>query len=170
MPLSSELISFEARIENLLDRADAAALVDGELASSLARFACVLTSGYLEVSVRVLVGAWCCDKAHPHVHAYVGRQLDWFSNPKLGKILDLLSHFSAPWRDGLEAALTDEEKDAINSVVSNRHHIAHGRNVGLSPVPMRRYLVACKSAVRRLDNVINPPQAGVAVLGSREAR
>ena len=56
MPLSSELISFEARIENLLDRADAAVLVDGELASSLARFACVLTSGYLEESVRTLVG------------------------------------------------------------------------------------------------------------------
>ena len=56
MPLSSELISFEARIETLLDRADAAVLVDGELASSLARLACVLTSGYLEESLRTLVG------------------------------------------------------------------------------------------------------------------
>ncbi len=159
MPLSSELISFEARIENLLDRADAAVLVDGELASSLARFACVLTSGYLEESVRTLVGGWCGDKALPHVHAYVGRQLDWFSNPKLGKLLELLSHFSATWRDEFEAVLTDEEKDAINSVVSNRHQIAHGRNVGLSPVPMRRYLGACKSAVRKLDLVVNPPHA-----------
>ena len=159
MPLSNELISFEARIQNLLDRADEAVLADGELASSLARFACVLTSGYLEEAVRTLIGAWCGDKAHPHVHAYVGRQLDWFTNPKLGKLLDLLSHFSATWSDGLEAALTDEEKDAINSVVNNRHQIAHGRNVGLSPVPMRRYFDACTLAVRKLDAVVNPPPA-----------
>lgn len=161
MTLTNELISFEARIENLLDRADAAAL-DAELASSLARFACVLTSGYLEESVRTLVGSWCGDKAHPHVHAYVGRQLDWFNNPKLGKLLELLSHFSSTWRDDFDRALSDEEKDAINSVVSNRHQIAHGRNVGLSPIPMRRYLVACKRAVRKLDGVLNTPPAPAA--------
>ncbi len=156
MPLSNELISFETRIENLLTRADEAGL-DDELRSALARFACVLASGYLEESVRTLLGTWCSNKAHAHIHAYVGRQLDWFTNPKLGKMLDLLAHFSADWRNAFEAALSDEEKDAINSVVSNRHQIAHGRNVGVSPAPMRRYFVSCKSAVRKLDAVITPP-------------
>lgn len=158
MPLTNEIISFEARIENLLGRADAAAL-DDELRSSLARFACVLTSGYLEESVRIIVGGWCGNKAHPHIHAYVSRQLDWFNNPKLGKILELLSHFSATWRDGFEGELTDEEKDAINSVVSNRHLIAHGRNVGISPTPMRRYFKSCQSAIRKLDGVVSAGSA-----------
>lgn len=154
MALSSDLISFEARIENVLKRAEEAGL-DDELRSSLARYACVLTSGYLEEAVRVILGGWCNNKSHPHVHAYVGRQLDWFSNPKLGKILDELSHFSSVWHDTFEAALTDEEKDAVNSVVNNRHQIAHGRNVGVSPVPMRRYFNDCKSVVRKLDAAIN---------------
>jgi len=154
MTLSSDLISFEARIENVLKRAEEADL-DDELRSSLARFACVLTSGYLEEAMRVVVGSWCGGKSHPQIHAYVGRQLDWFSNPKVGKILDELSHFSPAWRDAFEDKLTDEEKDAVNSVVNNRHQIAHGRNVGVSPVPMRGYFIGCKSVVRKLDAVVN---------------
>lgn len=154
MALRSELISFEARIENVLSRAEEAGL-DDELRSSLARYACVLTSGYLEEAIRVIVGGWCNGKSHPHVHAYVGRQLEWFSNPKLGKILDELSHFSSGWRDRFDTVLTDEEKDAVNSVVNNRHQIAHGRNVGVSPMLMKRYFNDCKSVVRKLDGVIN---------------
>lgn len=154
MALSSELVSFEARIENVLKRAEAVGL-DDELRSSLARFACVLASGYLEEAVRFIVGGWCGGKSHPHVKAYISRQLDWFLNPKVGKILELLSHFSATWKNELEALLTDEEKDAINSVVSNRHLIAHGKNVGVSPVPMKSYFAACKTAVRKLDAVVN---------------
>ncbi len=154
MALSSELISFEDRIDNILARANEARL-DEELRSALARFACVLVSGYLEESVRTIVGSWCKDKAHPQIHVYVGRQLDRFLNPKLGRIQDLLGDFSAHWNGSLAAALDDEEKDAINSVVSNRHSIAHGRNVGISPVVMTRYFSACKSAVRKLDDVVN---------------
>jgi hypothetical protein len=156
--LNSELASFEARIENVLRRANEAGL-DEELRSSLARYACVLTSGYLEEAVRIIVGGWCSNKSHAHVHAYVVRQLDWFSNPKLGKILEVLSHFTFSWHEGLEAVLTDEEKDAVNSVVTNRNQIAHGRNVGVSPVPMKRYFASCKSVVRKLDLVVNPVAA-----------
>lgn len=154
MTVNSELVSFEARIGNVLKRATEAG-IDEELRSSLARYACVLTSGYLEESVRIIVGAWCRDKSHPHIHTYVGRQLDWFLNPKLGKILEILSHFSLAWHDSFADLLTDEEKDAINSVVNNRNQIAHGRNVGISPEPMTRYFKSCKSAMHKLDQVVN---------------
>jgi hypothetical protein len=154
MTLSNELISFEARIDNVLKRSYEAGL-DQEMRSSLARYACVLTSGYLEESVRMVIGAWCRDKSHPNIHTYVGRQLDWFLNPKCGKILDLLSHFSIQWRDDFLAALSDEEKAAIDSVVSNRNQIAHGRNVGISPEPMTRYFKCCRNAVRKLDSIVS---------------
>lgn len=154
MTVNSELVSFEARINNVLKRATEAG-IDEELRSSLARYACVLTSGYLEESVRIIVGTWCRDKSHPHIHTYVGRQLDWFLNPKLGKILEILSHFSLAWNESFADLLTDEEKDAINSVVNNRNQIAHGRNVGISPEPMKRYFKSCKSAMHKLDRVVN---------------
>jgi hypothetical protein len=147
------MASFEARIENLLDRS-AEAGVDDELRSSLARYACVLTSGYLEESVRTVLGRWCAGKSHAHISSYVMRQLEWFTNPKLGKIVDLLGHFSLTWREAFEADLDNEEKDAIDSVVNNRHQIAHGRNVGISPIVMRRYFRCCQSAMHKLDQVV----------------
>lgn len=172
MALSNELVSFEARIDNVLKRAYEAGL-DQEMRSSLARYACVLTSGYLEESIRSVIGAWCRDKSHPNIHTYVGRQLDWFLNPRCGKILDLLSHFSKVWHDDFLALLSDEEKAAIDSVVNNRNQIAHGRNVGLSPEPMTRYFKYCRSAVRKLDFIIcgsiefnsNSPAADVNAAG-----
>ncbi len=153
MALSSDIVSFEARIDNVLRRAVEAG-IDEELRASLARYACVLTSGYLEESVRVVVGNWCSGKSHAHIGSYVSRQLDWFLNPKLGKIYEVLTHFSPAWQAAFEAALTEEEKDAVNSVVSNRHQIAHGRNVGISPEVMTRYFACCKTAVRKLDQAV----------------
>ena len=166
MTINSELVSFETRIGNTLKRATEAG-IDEELRSSLARYACVLTSGYIEESVRIIVGAWCRNKSHPHIHTYVGRQLDWFLNPKLNKILEILSHFSPAWHCSFADILTDEEKDAINSVVNNRNLIAHGRNVGISPEPMMRYFKACKSAMHKLDQVVNAQELSVSLRHQR---
>jgi hypothetical protein len=151
--VDSALVSFEARIENVLARSVEAG-VDDELRSSLARYACVLTSGYIEETVRTVLGQWCAGKSHAHIGAYVSRQLEWFANPKYGRITDLLGHFSLAWRESFEAQLSDEEKDAIDSVVSNRHQIAHGRNVGISPIVMKRYFTCCRTAMKKFDAAV----------------
>jgi len=154
MTSSSQFASFEAKIENVLRRADEAGL-DDELRSSLSRYACVLTSGYLEEGVRLVLRTWCGDKSHKTIDAYVNRQLEWFYNAKIGKILDLLSHFSHDWRDEFDGAVSDEERDAINSVVNNKNLIAHGKDVGISNEPMKRYFRSCRSALYKLDQVVN---------------
>ena len=153
MALNNDLVSFEARIENILARAREAGL-DDELRSALSRFACVLASGYVEEAVRTIVGAWCNAKAHPYIQAFVGRKLDRFLNPKVGKIQELLGEFGQGWAERFSAELSDEERDAINSIVSNRHLIAHGRNVGISPVQVQAYFGACMQAVRKLDAIV----------------
>lgn len=153
MTLSSELISFEARIENILGRAREAAL-DDELRSALSRYACVLASGYLEEAVRTIVGSWCNNKAHPSIQLLVARRLDRFLNPRLSRIHELLDEFGQSWAGDLGARLSDEERDAIDSIVSNRHLIAHGRNVGISPITMQAYFKACKRAVRKMDETV----------------
>lgn len=154
MALGGQFASFETRIENLLKRADEAGL-DDELRSSLSRYACVLASGYLEEGVRLVLSSWCGTKAHPTVDAYVNRQLQWFYNAKTNRILDLLSHFSDQWRQEFDAVLTDEERAAIDSVVSLKNRIAHGKDVGLSSEPMKSYFKACRAAVTKMNAVVN---------------
>lgn len=154
MAVSVQFTSFEAKIENVLRRADEAGL-DDEMRSSLSRYACVLASGYVEEGVRLVLSTWSASKSHPTIDAYVNKQLGWFYNAKITRILDLLSHFSIDWRDGFAALLTDEERDAVNSVVNNKNLIAHGKDVGISNEPMKRYFKACRSAIRKLDQVVN---------------
>ncbi|MQB01794.1 MAG: hypothetical protein GEU78_16190 [Actinobacteria bacterium] len=81
-------------------------------------------------------------------------QLRQFQNPKIGVVLDLIGNFDEAWRTMLETRLSDEQKDAVNSVVANRHRIAHGDNVGLSLVPMRRYFYRCTEVVELVDECI----------------
>ena len=55
------------------------------------------------------------------------------------KILDLVGEFDLDLRHELEKATEGELKDAVDSVVSNRHQIAHGQDVGINFSTIRQY-------------------------------
>ena len=54
-----------------------------------------------------------------------------------------------------ENIVSDEEKDAINSVVANRHLIAHGRNVGVSHVNVKAWYKNIKRFVQKISIIVN---------------
>lgn len=55
------------------------------------------------------------------------------------KILAVIGEFSGEWRDEIDSATNGWLADAVNSVVANRHLIAHGRNVGITYVRIKDY-------------------------------
>lgn len=112
---------------------------DPEVLSHWARYLCVLVSGFLEISVRAIYGRYSRGKAAPIVANYVEAQLNGFQNPNMGKILDLAGSFNADWRVELDAASAGAPKEAVDSIVANRHSIAHGQNVGISLVRIKEY-------------------------------
>jgi hypothetical protein len=57
----------------------------------------------------------------------------------MNNICSLTREFNATWADQLESDTEGELKDAVDSVVANRHLIAHGRDVGISYVRMKGY-------------------------------
>jgi hypothetical protein len=57
----------------------------------------------------------------------------------MNNICSLTREFNATWADQLESDTEGELKDAVDSVVANRHLIAHGRDVGTSYVRMKEY-------------------------------
>lgn len=121
---------------------------DPELMSHWARYLCVLTSGFLEVSVQVIYSHYAEDRAAPNVRNYVEAQLRTFHNPTMGKILELTRSFSPTWEDSLKEATEGEPRDAVDSIVANRHQIAHGESIGLSFVQMEKYF---RGAVKVVD-------------------
>ena len=138
--------SMRCRLAATFERANGAG-GDAELLSDLARYLCVLVSGYLEQAVIELAMEHVRRRSDPSVQSFVDARLKSFTNANSTRLIDLLGSFSADWRNDMDKYLIDELKDAVNSVVSLRHAIAHGRHVGVTISRARDYF-------RRVDSVI----------------
>lgn len=68
----------------------------------------------------------------------------------MGQILELTGCFNRAWQSVLEQRCAGEPEDAVNSIVTNRHLIAHGTNVGISFHVLKNYY---RSAIRVLEAI-----------------
>jgi len=137
------------RLDSLFDKISALSN-DPELMAHWARYLCVLSSGYIEQAIRLILSDFARKQSASEVASFVSNQLEAFQNPKMGKVLNLVGAFDKNWRASLERDTTGELKDAVDSIVANRHNLVHGRNVGISFVQMADYY---KRAKRVVDKV-----------------
>jgi hypothetical protein len=112
---------------------------DSELSSDFARYLCVLVSGFLEQALIEILLEYTRQRAHESVQRYVGQKLRRFTTANAQNITELVGSFDPDWRQDLEGYLVDEPKDAIDSIVNNRHAVAHGRPVGITLSSVQRY-------------------------------
>ena len=145
--MNPEVLRFRTRLDVLYKRAEE--LEEMELQSHWARYLCVLTSGFLESSIQAIYGRYAIDKSAPHVANFVQQRLRYFQNAKMGNICSLAGEFNPEWGEQL-GDIDEELKDAVNSVVANRHLIAHGRDVGISFARMKEYY----PRIRRVVEII----------------
>lgn len=102
-----------------------------------ARYLCVCISGYLEVSIRELLGRYAEQCAAKSISSYVRCQLRFFQNPKTEPIIQLVTSFDATWGESLKEFVEEELGDAVNSIVANRNNIAHGIDIGITIARLR---------------------------------
>ncbi len=130
--------------------------LDEEVLSHWAKYLCVLTSGFVENSLRLILHDYAIKHANEIVASYVSARVEGLTNLNDERIAQLLGSFSPTWRDRFLETRSAEQKDAIDSVVANRHLIAHGRSVGLTLARMKRYYVEISQAVKIIDeNCVN---------------
>ncbi len=128
---------------------------DSELKPHLARYLCVLVSGFLEVSMKEIYLKYSRARAGSRVVNFVGSELGYFQDPDMGKILQLTGRFSQEWAKDLEAITEGEIKEQVNSVVHTRNKIAHGENVGISYVQIQEYYRTVVRLVDLIDSKCN---------------
>lgn len=133
-----EALRYKQRLDNLFQQI-AAFGGDIELQSNWAKYLCILVSGFIETSIRSIYGEYARQRSNTNVANYVISRLARFTNPNMEDILVLSGSFDSDWRNNLENATTDEQKDSVNSIVANRNRIAHGVDVGISYVTVKRY-------------------------------
>lgn len=131
-------------------------LPDPFLQGHWARYLCVLVSGFLENSVRILYGEYARKKAEPFVANFVDKQLKSIQNPTMGKILDLTRSFNPIWEYNLKAATEGQYKDAVDSIVDNRNKIAHGEDVGIGYVTIQEYYKSAIKVIEIIEDQCDP--------------
>ena len=117
----------------------------------MAKYLCVLVSGFLERSVEdVLVRH--SSQARPTVSRYIERTLR-IGNLNTERLCQLLAHFDEAWPNALAAELSNGGKDAIDSVHGLRNQVAHGTDVGLSLATITDYHQRIGRIVDRIDQL-----------------
>lgn len=153
-----EIISNKQRIKNIIRKYKP--IDDDELKKDIARYVCVLVSGYIEESLRLLINNYANGKSSPKIQHYVNSNIKRITNCKYNKIIDVLNAFDSAWSDDFTTKVSTQEpipnqfKDSIDSVVSTRHEIAHGKNSGISIVRIEEYFQNVDKAITLLDQSI----------------
>jgi RiboL-PSP-HEPN len=151
-----EILRYQRQLNDLFDKVSNLGS-DSEMQSHWAKYLCIRVSGFLEVSVYTIYKKYAKDKASPFVANYVEKQLSSFQNPKMEKILNITRSFNPKWAEELELKLTNnsEIKDSIDSIVDVRNKIAHGENVGITYIKIKRYYEVSLKLVEFLENQCN---------------
>lgn len=138
---TQELARQHSQLIALFDKTATATGGDLETQAHWAKYLCVLSAGFLENALHEVYTRYCTNCANPNVARFTGKELARVQNPKIGKFLEIAESFSSEWQSELEAFVEDDgRKDAIDSIMSNRHRIAHGKDTGISLVRVRDYL------------------------------
>lgn len=149
--LASQLDS----LKSLLAVTDTATGDNIELVGHWGRYLCVLTAGFLENALREVYSEFVKNAASPQVASFANSKLEFISNPKAGRFIDTAKSFDSAWADALEAFLDEDggrRRNAIDSIMSNRHQIAHGGSAQVSVGRIREYLPGCVQVVDFIED------------------
>lgn len=152
--MNPRILSHCQRIDNLFSRV--ASFDDPKDKSEWSKYLCILVSGYIEESLRVLLEDYASERknASSPIKNFVLKQIKNITNCKTQKILDTLDSFDSSWKDAFEEKITPEIKDSIDSIVANRHAIAHGKNTGITYTTVTNYYKNIKKAIEILEDII----------------
>jgi hypothetical protein len=128
-------------------------LPDLEMQSHWSRYLCVLVCGFIENSVELCLSEYSRRVGHPVVANFVGAKLRGFQNPKMGAILELFGSFNSDWKTQLESETQGQLSDSVNSIVGNRHKIAHGDSVSLSMSALTAYYSDAVTVIDLLQEI-----------------
>jgi hypothetical protein len=150
--ISRQIQSLEALIKKA-----AASTKDVELLSHWARYLCVRTAGLVEKGIQEIYTEFVERTSAPQAANYARSRLKTIQNPNASKITVVAHSFDSHWAVALETFLLEEgRKDAIDSIMANRHKIAHGENVGITIVRISEYFEKAIEVLEFIESQVRP--------------
>jgi RiboL-PSP-HEPN len=100
-----------------------------DIISHWAKYLCVLCAGFLENSLAEIYIDYSSRVANPKVANFSRVSLERINNPKTEMFLRVTNYFDKAWGTSLEAYVEENgRRQAIDSIMSHRHRIAHGKD------------------------------------------
>jgi len=114
---------------------------DIEMQAHWARYLCVLTAGLIENALVEVYQEFVKKAASKPVADYASSVLSKLQNPKTTKFIEVARAFDPAWGDDLENYVNENgRREAIDSIMANRHLIAHGKYAGITVARVTDYL------------------------------
>lgn len=129
---------------------------DEETKSLLLKLFCVRTAGLLEVFLKTRISEYSKGKVPKEINRFMTAKFKDITNLKSSKLEDVLTSFSIEWSDKFAEYLEEHEQErtALDSIIAQRHNIAHGQQSNIGEVAMKQYYEGVKHVVTYLDGVI----------------
>jgi hypothetical protein len=129
-------------------------IADEETQAHMSKYLCVQSSGYLENVVKSLVEDYINKSCPSPVVNYVQKKVNNVTNLGFEKLCDFLDSFDPSWKDSFCQSINDEQKSALNSIISNRNAIAHGNISNITYRSMSVYFSELNHVVSILEKII----------------
>lgn len=148
------LLLQEQKLDKLV--AEIERVQDGELKSHLAKYFCILVSGYIENFVKDLISNYHEKSCKKETARYVMHKMRNLTNLDDDKILSFLGSFDSSWEDNYRNQRTDEMQSAFNSIYAQRNKIAHGNsnNSNITHSSIKMYYWSVKESLAILAKII----------------
>ena len=146
--------SYIRELENL--QKQISLIDDVEVKSSLVKLLCVRTSGLLEVFLKTRISEYSKGKVPKEINHFLTQKFKDITNLKSTKFNDVLASFSSEWSSAYMTFLNENEqiKSSLDSIIAQRHSIAHGQRCGIAARSMLQYYGDILSLVRFLECII----------------
>ena len=147
------------RVDRAYGMAKRACGDDLEAQAEWAKYLVVMASGLFEESVKLIFAAYARRTANPRVAAYTAAQLARSNSLRAEDLLHLVRTFDATWAESLDTFLSESpRKDAVNSIVGNRHKIAHGKGhtSSVSLVQVKRWIEPLVEVIEHVLELAEP--------------
>jgi hypothetical protein len=124
-----------------------------ELQGHWGKYICILAAGFLENAISEVYIPLVNKSSSPAVSNFTQRTLEKIQNPKYSKFIEIARSFKKEWGEELEVFLNkdDDLKNAIDSIMRNRHLIAHGKNTSISVVKIKEQLERSVSIIEFIE-------------------
>lgn len=129
------------RLHALIQKTRNISADDIELQSHWGRYLCILVAGFLENALMQVYTEYVQKAAPAPIASFAAAALSRMQNPNAQRFVETAQSFQECWGNELEAFMQQNgRKEAIDSIMANRHRIAHGRDSGITVARVREYL------------------------------